>query len=353
MTRIAFIITSKGQPGGLERRFLRVSEVLDSRTSNECLLVASGSFFSNFGTGQVKRFELRSTKLLNKVIEIVSLARNEDIDHIHIASNPGVLTAFLCISARMLSKKISVSSVDSSKVNGTHFTKFSKLAHRLTYRFANRIDFLSNSILELHTQLFAVSESKSRVSECSFLANTVENLEENDRDIDLCFVARLVPLKGIELLFDALADIASPLNIHICGDGPMRDYINAKLEGMGNHNVHVGYCEDPINTLSRSKVFLSLQTHNNYPSQSVFEAIKSGCLVIATDVGETRKILNDENSLLVKDKAMLISAIEMALENDEMRKSLIKESEKVFDKHNIENFSDYFEREILGLEPSS
>jgi glycosyltransferase involved in cell wall biosynthesis len=352
MTRIAFIITSKGQPGGIERRFLRVSEVLDSRAATECVLVSSGSFFSDFEPERVKRFELKSTGLVHKVIEIISFVRRSGIDHIHIASNPGLLSAFLCASIRLSGKKVSISSVDSSKVKKEHFNLLSKLAHRVTYRFANKIDFLSDSILEVHKKLFGVAQSKSRVSECSFLASIVEKVEETDRDIDLCFVARLVSLKGIELLFDALSEIASPLNVHICGDGPMKYYIKSRTDIIENHNIYVGYCENPIETLSRSKVFLSLQAYNNYPSQSVFEAIKSGCLVVATDVGETRKILNEENSILIKDKATLVNAIEVALENDGLRESLIQESEKVFQKHNIENFSDYFEREILGLESS-
>lgn len=350
MTRVAFVITSKGQPGGVERRFLRVSEVLDSRPTIECVLLASGSFFSSFESNQVTRFELKSRGLLRRVIEISVIVWRADIDHVHIASNPGLLSAFLCAAVRFSGKKISVSSVDSSRVQLDHFSLVSKFAHRITYRLTNRIDFLSDSILKTHNNLFGVERDKSRVSECSFLANKVNEIKAGDRDIDLCFVARLVPLKGIELLFDALSEIATPLNVSICGEGPMKSYIYSKLDVIDNHNISVGYCENPIEKLSKSKVFLSLQDYNNYPSQSVFEAIKSGCLVIATDVGETRKILNDENSILIRNKDELVSAIKAALGDSAFRKLLVQESEKIFQKHNIEKFSSYFEHEILGLE---
>jgi glycosyltransferase involved in cell wall biosynthesis len=351
MTRVGFIITSKGKPGGLERRFIRVAETLDTKDDIQCVLLASKSLFLNFELGHIKRFELKSTSLVKIVIEIISIIVRADIDHIHIASNPGVLSAFLCTFLRLSGKKVSVSSVNSNKVEKKHFDLVSTLYFRLTYIFAHRIDFLSDSILEVHKKLFGVKLSKSRVSECSFLANKVEQIRTADRDVDLCFVARLVPLKGIELLFQALSEIKSPLNVHICGDGPMRSYIDSSLDVIKDHRVFVGYCENPIEILSRSKIFLSLQAYNNYPSQSVFEAIKSRCLVIATDVGETRKILNDENSILINDKEQLISAIKTVLEDDGFRLSLIQESEKVFEKHNIEKFSDYFEREILCLEP--
>lgn len=352
MTRIAFIITSKGKPGGVERRFLRVAEFLDNRPSTECFVVGSASFLSSFNLDQANKVELKATSLMRRVVEITLFVRQCGISHVHIASNPGLLSVFLCAIMRTLGKKVSISSVNSSKVKRQDFGLRSRISHRLTYSLANRVDFLSDSILEKHQELFGVSKSKGRVSECSFLANKLEAVQAGERDIDLCFVARLVPLKGIELLLDALSEMQSTLNVRICGDGPMKNYIDSRVEAIKHHNIYVGYCENPIDTLSRSKIFLSLQAYNNYPSQSVFEAIKSGCLVIATDVGETRKILNDENSILIKDKAALVSAIETALKNDGLRESLINESRKVFQKHNIKSFSGYFKTEILGLESS-
>lgn len=352
MTRIAFIITSKGNPGGVERRFLGVSEVLNGRPGLECILLASRSFLSGFEPGAVARFELKAQGLLSRVLEISYLIKRAGIDHVHIAANPGLLSACLCMALRVAGRRVSVSSVDSSRVNAEHFSFLSKLSHRATYSLANRIDFLSDSILRMHKNLFGVPRSKGKVAECSFLANKVEKINYASRDIDLCFVGRLVPFKGIELLIDVLSEIEPPLSVHICGEGPMRSYIDSKLDVIGSHSVAVGYCENPIEVLSRSKIFLSLQAHNNYPSQSIFEAIKSGCLVIATDVGETRKMLNDKNSILIKDKLTLINAIKAALENDGLRQSLSHEAEKVFQKHNIENFSNYFVREILCLEPS-
>lgn len=350
MTRIAFIITSKGKPGGVERRFLRVAEVLEARPCSQCFVLASETLFSSFEPGQAKRVTLTSTGLLRSVIEIASFVRRAQIEHIHIASNPGLLSAFLCAVVRLSGRRASISSVDSSRIKRDHFDLRSRFGHRVTYLFANRIDFLSDSIRQTHENIFGVSRSKSRVSECSFLANRVETFTEGDRDIDLCFVARLVPLKGVELLLDALSEIPTALNVRICGDGPMKPYIDSRLETTKHHNISIGYCENPVDILSRSKVFLSLQAYNNYPSQSVFEAIKSGCLVIATDVGETRKILNDENSILINDKETLVDAINLALENEGLRESLITESRRVFEKHNINRFSDYFESEILCLE---
>lgn len=353
MNRVAILITSKGRPGGVERRFVRVSEELQRRGNIQTLILASASFLSEFeGKGATEKVPLNEHRLLKRASEIVGYVRSKAITHLHIASNPGWLAALVSLMARGTGCRVTISSVNSSKVDKTQFGVHARLSHWFTYKSVSAIDFLSESILKRHQNFFCVAPDKCYVSFCSFLANEASQLPAVEKDIDICFVSRLVPLKGVELFVDALSEIHQSLNIRICGEGPLEGYIASRFNEISHHAVKIGYCENPVNVFSRSRIFVSLQTYNNYPSQSVFEAIKNGCLVVATDVGETRKILNDENSILIRDKGGLVGAITIGLENDLLRSSLIKESQEVFKKHNVENFSDYFEREILSLESS-
>lgn len=48
-----------------------------------------------------------------------------------------------------------------------------------------------------------------------------------------------------------------------------------------------------------SKIFLSLQNYENYPSQSLLEAISSGNYIIASDVGDTNSIVKTDFGSLV------------------------------------------------------
>ena len=50
---------------------------------------------------------------------------------------------------------------------------------------------------------------------------------------------------------------------------------------------------------AESSLFVSLQSENNYPSQAVLEAMACGNAVIATNVGDTRMFVNEENGYLI------------------------------------------------------
>ncbi len=63
--------------------------------------------------------------------------------------------------------------------------------------------------------------------------------------------------------------------------------------------------------LKDSYIFLSLQDYDNYPSQSLIEAMAHGCSVIATNFGDTSKIVkvNYNNYLIEKDVSELVDAM--------------------------------------------
>jgi glycosyltransferase involved in cell wall biosynthesis len=71
-----------------------------------------------------------------------------------------------------------------------------------------------------------------------------------------------------------------------------------------------------VETLSTSKIFLSLQDYDNYPSQSLMEAMLFCNSVIATDYGDTSRLVHTANNnalISEKDPALLGKAIEMLL----------------------------------------
>ena len=51
----------------------------------------------------------------------------------------------------------------------------------------------------------------------------------------------------------------------------------------------------PETVLARTKVFLSIQKYENYPSHSLLEAICSGMLPIVTDIGESKEMFKNED----------------------------------------------------------
>ena len=92
------------------------------------------------------------------------------------------------------------------------------------------------------------------------------------------------------------------------------------------------------------KFFLSLQEIENYPSQALLEAMASGCCVIASDVGETKKIITQNTGVLVdRNIEDIIVAIRRLSENWEMRTTLADAGHAlVMRHHTIEKFYSYF-----------
>ena len=57
-----------------------------------------------------------------------------------------------------------------------------------------------------------------------------------------------------------------------------------------------GYVK-PHEILPRANVLCATNLINNYPSQTIAEAAACGCFLIATEVGETYRILDDSYSV--------------------------------------------------------
>ena len=129
--------------------------------------------------------------------------------------------------------------------------------------------------------------------------------------------------------------------LHVCGSGPLQ---------LNIAGAKVYSSVDPFEVLSRAKISLSLQPLGNYPSQVVLESMASGCAIIATDTGETRKFLDESCAILIPyDSEALFRAIESLLSNPERRERLGKAARvKVLSEHTIERYANYFVSEVIS-----
>lgn len=128
---------------------------------------------------------------------------------------------------------------------------------------------------------------------------------DKKENLILYAAARLTEDKGPVLLVKAIVLCAEQLRknkykVIILGQGgkeqELRQYviknkIDDIVEFKGYKNTH--------DYMPQSKVFMSLQIDNNYPSQSLAEAFACGCYAIVTDVGMTRLMVEDSHADLV------------------------------------------------------
>ncbi len=126
-----------------------------------------------------------------------------------------------------------------------------------------------------------------------------------DTDQLVVIVARLVPIKGIDVFLDAAAIIArSELRAHfvVVGDGELHDALVARTEALGlERRVHfLGWRADLPAVYGDADVVV-LSSHNEGTPVSLIEALAAARAVVATSVGGVPDIVRPGCGALVHD----------------------------------------------------
>jgi hypothetical protein len=324
MTQYGILIFTGAPFGGMERRFARVFSFLEQEDKPVNLFCTAdvGEALKELDIIDAPKNKIiildkisSNWILLRKMNRILGLVKLFTLlsykfkgTHIHLVDNPGLLSTLFSLSPFSFSFSV----VDCN-------FEISKLALRIAARKAKFIDCLSQTIGVLTKEATKKIErcAPITISPCSFTDYSKVSLD-NKRDIDVCFIARKTYKKGIDLLEET----------------------ETKLE---NVNLFSDYTDRPFEILGRSKIFLSLQEADNYPSQSLLEAMASKCCVIATDVGETRSLVDTTCGVLIeKNSDQLAAKIKFLLERPNTMNRLGSAArKKVIEQHTLKRFSNY------------
>lgn len=124
------------------------------------------------------------------------------------------------------------------------------------------------------------------------------------------FVGNFLPVKGIELLLEAVAQVcAEGANFHLAliGSGPLQQELQSLVVELGiKDRIHWRGRLDPVGVAShmRAADAVCLSSHNEGVPNVVLEAMASGRPVITTDVGGIHEVLGPKSELhgLVKTR---------------------------------------------------
>lgn len=341
--------------GGAEKRFARAFLHLSPRDSDLYLAVNEGLaarlrqagieleknllVFKEKAPG--RPFYLRKADYARWWSPLRQFIDREEIGLIH-AVLGGVYVAFPFFWRKGIRSVISVISFDFRFTVGS---RWGYLFYLLALRKCDRIDALSEGIRQNLFQR-GLGESKVLVAPCSFtdLSRYRPSPQKNDWVV---FAGRFIPEKNPLLFLRAIPRVLSVFpraSFFLLGEGPLQKELERETDRLGlQGKVRAEFLPDVGPILSRSKVFASLQKHNNYPSQSLLEAMACENAVVATNRGETGRLVTQDVGILIEEEEeALASAMIGLLQNESTRHEMGRRArDRIEKEHSLERFAEY------------
>lgn len=285
----------------------------------------------------------------------------KNINKFHLSVGGAYFVDYLKFISKLLSRKITIHTSIGSKnldmiVDGDLESRYYKLHVNLMDK-ADRIDCLYSP------EGFPKHRYKCVQSPGSFSwkysTETIKNMDIGlYKSDDIVFVGTLLPQKNYQLAVDAYKELSKHFKDMYLSKIPkliiiapsVSDDLKIEIDKFNKIDDGLIVIESYSNinqVLRSSYLFLSLQDYDNYPSQSLIEAMIFGCTIIATNFGETRSIVKVENgnTLINKDVNELVCAIEYLL--NKKRVTNLENRQVILKEHTIERYANYFKRNFL------
>ena len=274
--------------------------------------------------------------ILSRFIQFIGFIANVRIVHIH---SPAVIRALLPIFPFLLIKKVIYTihgEVDPPQ-------SLLRLSHQVARCYLDQIVAVShsskNSVEERYgwnvNQVNVIKNGVNIVSEKTI----VNNVGGEQRSIRLGIVSRLIQLKNIPLLFEAIIllpkELIALLSIEVFGDGPERQPLEAlstKL-GLNDKITFYGNVIDE-NTIYSSFDTLVMCSNTEGLPMSILEAMGFGLPVISTNVGAISQVISHEKTgwlYDVNDLQALKSILVDVLSNTDKLKAVGVNAKKFID----------------------
>ena len=162
------------------------------------------------------------------------------------------------------------------------------------------------------------------------------NIQKDSEKISITYVGRLIPEKGVLKLISIFKDLQKKYNIelNIAGQGPLLDKI--KQDNKDNINIHIlGVLshDEVMNLLAKTDIFINPSSFPEGLPTTILEAGIMECAVVATPMGGTAEILENENIGLI-----------CGFEENEIKEKLV---ELLNDKDKREKLSKNIKKQVI------
>lgn len=154
----------------------------------------------------------------------------------------------------------------------------------------------------------------------------------NKSKVNLCYIGRLISGKGLDTLLEVLSKISEDnWKLFVVGDGPEKNNLVKMVSflNLGGKVEFIGMLshKQAMSVLNESNIFINPSKSEGLPT-TVIEAAYYGKAIIASDVGGTSEIINNDSGILYKTSDELQHALKDMIDNKALRIRLGKEAYK-------------------------
>lgn len=318
-----------------EALIARGHEVLSVITLSDC--VDQNDSCYRFPVIRIRRKERWLVgRRLETILLVARMARYADVVYINGLPYESVVAAKIIARRPVVLKAVGDllwETARNKEVTGDSIEEFQKRAYglkwwllRLTrdflYRRADRVIVPSEFLKGIVAGWISNREQSIEV-----IYNSIEppqfKASEEDAEVDLVSVARLVSWKGIGMLIEVAKDKGWTLNV--VGEGPLRQELErAAGDCLGRSIRFLGHVpqEKIFEELARGRVFILNSSYEGLP-HIVLEAMATPVPVVATSVGGTPETIQDGvDGFLVAygDERQLVERIYTLLNSSDLRR---------------------------------
>jgi len=243
-------------------------------------------------------------------------------------------------------------------IKGLVASLYSKLMHRINIFLCKRVHTLVVGS-ELYSLYSSYSLKVNFISPSLIERSDIEKSKINMRKrscfknkINLLFVGRIEPEKGLECLFRALSDLntnsVKRYNLHIIGSAQRgsedKEVLIKELANKLKINKYIKwlnyipYGEILIRHYRDADIFILPSFAEGIP-KTLYEAMMAGLPVIATKVGGITDVVKDRiNGLLISpgSSVQIVENVKKIVNNEVLRDSLVTNAFKSAEKNTIE-----------------
>lgn len=246
-----------------------------------------------------------------KVIKLITKYPEVNIIHILLDKNLPIVVKSI-LSKKKVIFEISSPDVVDVMVNGFRKNLFSKDLF---------LNYVSQTVRDRHVKKSNPSNPFKVATIPYYQPKNVE-VEVSKKEKLIIYGSRFIERKNPILFAKVAKRILAKhkdWSIKMLGEGPLEAELRSILsEEISAGRVFIGRVPSLFETLIASKIYVSLIVPDNFPSQSLLEAMEAKNAIIANNVGLTHTLVSDNGILVDLNEDKVFEAIENLI-NDEVR----------------------------------